>query len=186
MSPEQATGRNIAAPCDIYSLGVIAYEALTGHPPFDGRTLAEVVCMHLTSEPAPLAEQCNAPAELCELIERMLEKDPRCARGAIEIRQVARAIARELTSAYEEMEIHGERPRAHQPRTPAQIIPSDELYACDPETLEFGVTEMLPVVPSRAGRRRSVASRRSGGGPSRPSPHETRWPARSSSSTKRR
>src|SRR5207237_1710707 len=40
MSPEQATGREIGASCDIYSLGVIAYEALTGHPPFDGRTLA--------------------------------------------------------------------------------------------------------------------------------------------------
>src|SRR5690348_8882118 len=61
MSPEQATGRNIAAPCDIYSLGVIAYEALTGHPPFDGRTLAEVVSMHLMSEVAPLRERCGAP-----------------------------------------------------------------------------------------------------------------------------
>ncbi len=147
MSPEQATGRNIAAPCDIYSLGVIAYEALTGHPPFDGRTLAEVVCMHLTSEPAPLAEACNAPIELCELIERMLEKDPAMRPGAIEVRQVARSIARDLTSAYEELEISGERPRARAPRAAAQIIPSDEMYVADPEALEFGVTEMLPVVP---------------------------------------
>src|SRR3954464_6903154 len=76
MSPEQAAGRHIAAPCDIYSLGVIAYEALTGHPPFDGRTLAEVVCMHITSEAAPLAELCGAPAVLCELVHRMLDKDP--------------------------------------------------------------------------------------------------------------
>jgi hypothetical protein len=67
--------------------------------------------------------------------------------GAIEIRQVARAIARDLTSAYEEMEIDGARPRAHQPRAAAQIIPTDEVYVCDPEALEFGVTEMLPVVP---------------------------------------
>ena len=42
MSPEQATGQHIAAPCDIYSLGVIAYEALAGAPPFDGRTIAEI------------------------------------------------------------------------------------------------------------------------------------------------
>src|SRR5262249_6302916 len=44
MSPEQATGREIGAPCDVYSLGVIAYEALTGSPPFEGHSLAEVVC----------------------------------------------------------------------------------------------------------------------------------------------
>ena len=76
MSPEQATGKNIGAPCDIYSLGVIAYESLVGDPPFDGRTLAEVVCMHLTSEPASLRERTSAPAALCNLIHRMLDKDP--------------------------------------------------------------------------------------------------------------
>src|SRR5262245_49243396 len=64
MAPEQATGKNIGPACDIYALGVIAYEALTGRPPFDGRTLAEVVCMHLASEPAPLPERCRAPVEL--------------------------------------------------------------------------------------------------------------------------
>ena len=76
MSPEQAAGQHIAAPCDIYSLGVIAYEALTGQPPFDGRTLAEVVCKHITSAAAPVGEKCSAPAAMCQLVHRMLEKDP--------------------------------------------------------------------------------------------------------------
>ncbi|HEU0033360.1 MAG TPA: serine/threonine-protein kinase [Kofleriaceae bacterium] len=154
MSPEQATGKNIAAPCDIYSLGVIAYEALTGHPPFDGRTLAEVVCMHLTSDPEPLHGRCDAPASLCQLIHRMLDKDPTLRPVSIEVRQIARAIALELaSSAYEELEI-----RVEQPETPArpaatrarpraaQIIPSDEVFIVDPDSLEFGITEMLPVV----------------------------------------
>ncbi len=83
MSPEQATGKNITTACDVYSLGVIAYEALSGDPPFDGRTLAEVVCMHLTSEPPPLHEVCDAPPELCELVHRMLEKEPAFRPGAI-------------------------------------------------------------------------------------------------------
>ncbi|MGN6111144.1 MAG: serine/threonine-protein kinase [Kofleriaceae bacterium] len=156
MSPEQATGRNIGAACDMYSLGVIAYEALTGHPPFDGRTLAEVVCMHLTSEPAPLRERTGAPPELCALIHRLLDKDPSLRPGAIEVRQVARALALELhAAAYEEFELSGgepqvvdaTRPRARRTRPPrAHIVPSEELSVADPEALEFGVTELLPVV----------------------------------------
>jgi eukaryotic-like serine/threonine-protein kinase len=157
MSPEQATGRDIGAPCDIYSLGVIAYESLTGAPPFDGRTLAEVVCMHLTREPFPLRARCHAPQELCQLVERMLDKDPSMRPGAIEVRQVCRAIASEIlqanqaSHAYEAFEISGydAEPRTSQPRhviRPAHVM-SDESYVIDPESLEYGVTEMLPVVP---------------------------------------
>jgi serine/threonine protein kinase len=155
MSPEQATGKNIAAPCDIYSLGVIAYEALSGHPPFDGRTLAEVVCQHLTGEAAPLRELVpEAPRELCELVHRMLEKEPAFRPGAIEVRQLTRAIAAEQTSAYAEYELTGidelptkTRPvRVRPPALLAQAVPSDEVVVVDPEALEFGVTEMVPVV----------------------------------------
>jgi len=150
MSPEQATGKNIAAPCDVYSLGVIAYEALVGHPPFDGRTLAEVVCMHLTSEPAPLRERCGAPRELCDLIHRMLDKDPATRPGAIEVRQLARAIAIDLTSAYAEFELVGAEPAraTSKPRTPvlAPPVPTDEHVVVDPDALEYGVTEMVPIV----------------------------------------
>lgn len=162
MSPEQATGRNIAAPCDIYSLGVIAYEALTGYPPFDGRTLAEVVCMHLTREPAPLRERCNAPIELCDLVTRMLQKEPALRPGAIEVRQLSRAIAIELSPAYEAFEISGVEPTgptgptspgsamgATRCRTirPAHVAPTGDGFAVDADALEYGVTEMLPVVP---------------------------------------
>jgi serine/threonine-protein kinase len=145
MSPEQAAGRNIAAPCDIYSLGVIAYEALTGEPPFDGRTLAEVVCMHLTRAPQPLRARCDAPAELCDLILRMLEKHPAKRPCAVEVRQVAQAVATELSAAYAEFELTGPVVRAAAIR-PAYIVPTDEMSVVDAATLEYGVTEMLPVV----------------------------------------
>lgn len=153
MSPEQATGRNIAAPCDLYSLGVIAYEALAGHPPFDGRTLAEVVCMHMCSEPVDLRTLCAAPADLCALVHRMLEKDPSVRPSALEVRQLARAIASELTCAYAEFEVCGGEPevappraahRAHLPLPPQ--VPTDEVVVVDPEALEFGITERLPAV----------------------------------------
>lgn len=155
MSPEQATGRNIAAPCDIYSLGVIAYEALTGRPPFDGRTLAEVVSMHLTSEPARLGELCRAPKELCELVHRMLDKHPSLRPGAIEVRQLARSLALELSTVYESFELIG----AEQPRLPKAAVrprrhvalavdrPTEDSLVVDPDALEFGVTEMVPTIP---------------------------------------
>jgi serine/threonine-protein kinase len=152
MSPEQATGKNIGPPCDIYSLGVIAYEALAGHPPFDGRTLAEVVCMHLSSEPERLHEKSGAPAELCDLIHRMLDKEPQIRPGSIEVRQQARAIAIELSNVYEEFEITGMTPRLPKaamrarPLRPAFILPSDEVVVVDPDALELGVTELMPVV----------------------------------------
>ena len=79
MSPEQASGHDIAAPCDIYSLGVIAYEALAGLPPFDGASLLEVVSLHLHGEAAPLSVRCPAaPPALCALIHEMLHKVPSC------------------------------------------------------------------------------------------------------------
>lgn len=149
MSPEQATGKNVAAPCDIYSLGVIAYEALTGEPPFDGRTLAEVVCMHLTREPDALRAQCDAPNELCDLVHRMLAKDPLQRPTALEVRQLARSLAVELTPAYEEFELTmGEpvRPTRARPGRAAFIVPTDEVSIVDADAMEYGVTEMLPIV----------------------------------------
>jgi serine/threonine protein kinase len=153
MSPEQATGKNIGGPCDIYSLGVIAYEALVGAPPFDGRTLAEVVCLHLAGEPAPLRERTRAPAQLCDLIHRMLQKDPSTRPGALEVRAVARAVAHSLTLApeYHEYEL-GTYDAA--PVTIADLadlpapVWSDETHVIDPDALELGVTqlELTPVV----------------------------------------
>lgn len=155
MSPEQATGRNIAAPCDLYSLGVIAFEALAGHPPFDGRTLAEVVSMHMCSEPGDLRSLCSAPAELCDLVHRLLAKEPSLRPGAIEVRQLARAIAIDLTCAYAAFEVTGGElevaevapraaPRSLLPLPPPR--PTDEVVVVDPEALEFGITERLPAV----------------------------------------
>jgi len=152
MSPEQATGTDIGPPCDIYSLGVIAYEALAGHPPFDGRTLAEVVCMHLTCAPAPLHARCNAPVELCNLVARMLHKQPAARPTATEVRQAARTIARELSQAYDDIEVSLDieiecTARPTHTRSPvAYSSPSDEVVVVDAEELEFGATEMLAVV----------------------------------------
>ncbi|HEY4058551.1 MAG TPA: serine/threonine-protein kinase, partial [Kofleriaceae bacterium] len=168
MSPEQATGRNIGAPCDIYSLGVMAYEMMAGHPPFDGRSLAEVVAMHLTSEAVPLSERTCAPLELCDLVHRMLIKEPGHRPTANQVRRLAMRIAgirpeparlepprhdvgRMDVSPYAEITItdhgvHDARAVRMQGELNPPISPSGEVVVVDPESLEHGTTEMLPVV----------------------------------------
>jgi serine/threonine-protein kinase len=137
MSPEQAAGRHIAPPCDVYSLGVIGYEAITGRPPFDGRTLAEVVCMHLTSEAAPLRERTTAPRALCGLVHRMLDKDPARRPDAREVVRLARAIACDPPVDYESFELA---------LADVGTSPTEEALTLDPDVLEFGVTELVPTL----------------------------------------
>ena len=77
MSPEQCSGHAATAAADQYSLGVVAYEMLTGVPPFVGDAIASVVTQHLFDEPRPLEERApQAPMRLRRTAMRMLEKKP--------------------------------------------------------------------------------------------------------------
>jgi serine/threonine-protein kinase len=76
MAPEQARGGPSEGHCDIYGLGVVAYQALAGRAPFVGKTSVEILVQHLNKQPPPLAPRCpEAPIGLVELVERMLIKD---------------------------------------------------------------------------------------------------------------
>ncbi len=90
MAPEQARGKAVDGRCDIYSLGVIAYEALAGAPPFEGDSAVDVLVQTVTAEPASLAARCpSAPPELVALVERMMIKDPAARPTAVEVRDEA-------------------------------------------------------------------------------------------------
>lgn len=71
MAPEVAKGQ-YGPEVDVYSLGIMLYELLTGHVPFTGETTAEILMKHLTARPnlAPLPERLRA------VVARALEKDP--------------------------------------------------------------------------------------------------------------
>ena len=71
MAPEVANGR-YGKEIDIYALGIILYEMLTGHVPFEGESVGEVLMKHLTAEPS-LAE---VPEAYRDVIGRALAKDP--------------------------------------------------------------------------------------------------------------
>ena len=76
MSPEQARGDKVDARTDIFSLGVLLYEMVTGRAPFVGTTPGEVIAAILRDEPAPLAECTpDAPPELERIICKALRKD---------------------------------------------------------------------------------------------------------------
>jgi len=79
MSPEQFAGRSVDARSDIYSLGVMAYEMLTGKLPFKANTAWEWAAQHLTAPPIPiesLAEGQRVPQSMREAIRRALAKSP--------------------------------------------------------------------------------------------------------------
>src|SRR5215813_11274491 len=77
MSPEQALAKDVDHRSDIFSLGVVAYELVAGHPAFTGSSSLAVVDAILHSDPPPMARfNLQAPPELEAIVRRMLEKSP--------------------------------------------------------------------------------------------------------------
>ena len=76
ISPEQACGEESDAKSDIYSVGVLLYEMLSGSVPFDGDTPEEVAMKHIHEKPTPL-HQLNPeiPIGLCEICDKAMQKD---------------------------------------------------------------------------------------------------------------
>ena len=77
MSPEQVRGQKVDHRADIFSVGAMLYEMLSGERPFEGETMADVMAAVLVKEPKPLdTSVSNMPATLQRIVDRCLEKRP--------------------------------------------------------------------------------------------------------------
>jgi Tol biopolymer transport system component len=77
MSPEQATGEKVDQRTDIFSLGIVLYEMLTGRRPFDGKSAIDTMHAIINREPTPVVElNPTLPLEISDILEKALAKNP--------------------------------------------------------------------------------------------------------------
>ena len=100
MSPEQLRGRLLDPRSDLFSLGLVMYEMVTGRPAFTGETSAVIAAAILQEQPVlPRHVREDAPARLEDIILKTIEKDPRDrTQSAAELRADLRRLKRDLES----------------------------------------------------------------------------------------
>ncbi len=150
MSSEQALGRAVDHRSDIYSLGVILFEAATGQRPFDSDSLFELLKHHVeTPAPSPLSLKPDMPPAYAAVILRTLEKDPDARfQSADELGHALHDAARALDeSAYASLSRYGSLPPSGGALAPHHSSGSARVSAVAPTAPGVGTTIGQPEAP---------------------------------------
>ena len=148
MSPEQIRGREVGAASDLYSLGCVLYEMLSGQPPFDGDAQATILHAHVMTPPPRLASLVmDCPPALEKLVHQLLAKEPADRpRSAEEVQVALKSMTPDLVIAEPKRNPLSGR-RSNQPLTlPGGAGGSGDSFAASPFA---GVTKSasLPRLP---------------------------------------
>ncbi|MBV8519083.1 MAG: protein kinase [Acidobacteria bacterium] len=166
MSPEQALGRTLDARTDIFSLGVVLYEMLSGQKPFTGEALTEILLKIVMNEPRDIAiAAAGIPSQLAAIVRRCMKKEPQDRFASCEELRAALAAVREdprrarqssvPTIAVRKSDSYDEPPRAQQPsQSSSPATPSGATPAPDPRRTPLPSSTPVP----RAAIRRALVA----------------------------
>jgi serine/threonine protein kinase len=158
MSPEQALGRPVDHRSDLFSLGVVLYQMITGRSPFAGSTLGETLNRIIQTRPEPIARfNYEAPPELERIILKCLQKDAglryQSARELyIDLKDLQRTLANDAASvqpplpaaARAEKQLVPETPAVRPPAAPEEVSRSDVFVT-------YAQVDDQPLLTSRLG-----------------------------------
>ena len=156
MSPEQLQGQSVDHRSDIFSLGVMLYEMVSGARPFRGENSAALVSSIMRDTPAPVFEQrADLPRHLGRIIQGCLEKDPReRVQTSLDVRNQLKGLQKEVESgAYTSMSGSAVIPAAEPPPAPPSAPPAPQTAAPTPASggqMHQQVSDGSAVVPPAA------------------------------------
>ena len=132
MPPEQIRGKTLDAKADLYSLGCVLYECLTGRPPFTGSNFADIFEQHLRQTAAPIGRLCpSVPGGVGDAVAELLAKEP--ADRPLNARAVQGRLAEALLAEEDRRAAKDERRREKQARheTARRARTAPDIWAID-------------------------------------------------------